>query len=81
MRGPQPPAIVLSAGERQELETLVRRHTTHNSWPSAHVLCWPPPRLRIIARLSASWQSVSTWCAAGERAGSRCRPSRWRRYP
>ena len=28
MRGPQPPAIVLSAGERQELETLVRRHTT-----------------------------------------------------
>jgi putative transposase len=28
MRGPQPPVIVLSPGERQELETLVRRHTT-----------------------------------------------------
>jgi putative transposase len=28
MRGPQPPAIVLSPGERQELEALVRRHTT-----------------------------------------------------
>ena len=28
MRGPQPPAFVLSPGERQELEALVRRHTT-----------------------------------------------------
>ena len=28
MRGPQPPAIGLSPGERQELEALVRRHTT-----------------------------------------------------
>lgn len=28
MRGPRPPAIVLSPGERQELEALVRRHTT-----------------------------------------------------
>lgn len=28
MRGPQPSAIVLSSGERQALEALVRRHTT-----------------------------------------------------
>ena len=28
MRGPQPPAIVLSPGARQALEALVRRHTT-----------------------------------------------------
>jgi putative transposase len=28
MRGPQPSAVVLSPGERQELEALVRRHTT-----------------------------------------------------
>jgi hypothetical protein len=28
MRGPKPPSIVLTADERQELETLVRRHTT-----------------------------------------------------
>jgi putative transposase len=28
MRGPQPPAVTLSDGERQELETLIRRHTT-----------------------------------------------------
>jgi putative transposase len=28
MRGPKPPAIVLTADERRDLEALVRRHTT-----------------------------------------------------
>jgi putative transposase len=28
MRGPQPPAVTLSDEERQELDTLIRRHTT-----------------------------------------------------
>jgi len=28
MRGPKPPAIVLTADDRRDLEALVRRHTT-----------------------------------------------------
>jgi len=28
MRGPKPPAVVLAADERQDLEALLRRHTT-----------------------------------------------------
>lgn len=39
MRGPKPPPLILSAAERQELEQLVRRHTT----PQQRVL-----RARIV---------------------------------
>lgn len=41
MRGPKPPALTLSAVERQELDLLIRRHTT-------------PQQLAVRARLVVS---------------------------
>ena len=67
MRGPQPPAIVLSPGVRQDLEALVRRHTTPQQLAlRARIVLAAAAGAnngQIVRRLAVSLDMVRRWRA------------------
>ena len=77
MRGPQPPTIDLADAERQELEHLVRRHTT----PQQLAL-----RARIVlaaadgannCQIARQLDVSRIWYAAGANVGWSCSQRPW----